>query len=108
MDGLRQHWGGDPERDDPERLDILEAFCGLAGKDPDTIINECVVVRNGEKRIRAKGRLHYAELIARFQSQVEGSRVRRGKWGNTVRSFLIHNGILLQSGVQGGEEEPRT
>lgn len=102
FDGLRQHWGGDPERDDPERLEILEAFCRFAGTDPDAIIEECVLVRGGEKRIRAKGRRHYAELIDRFQSQVAGSRLKRAKWGNTVRSFLIHNGILLQSGVQGG------
>ena len=40
LEGLRQHWGGDPERDDPERLDILEAFCRFAEKDPDTIIGE--------------------------------------------------------------------
>jgi hypothetical protein len=103
LDGLRQHWGGDPERDDPERLDILEAFCRFADKDPDTIIAECVLIKDGEKRIRTKGRARYAALIADFQSRVEGSRIRRAKWGNTVRSFLIHNGILLQSGVHGGE-----
>ena len=51
-------------------------------------------------RWAAKGRRHYADLIVQFQSQVEGSRLRRAKWGNTVRSFLIHNGILLQAGVQ--------
>jgi len=103
LDSLRQHWGGDPANDDPERLDILEAFCRFADNDPDEIIAGCVLVRDGEKRIRAKGRQRYAGLIAEFQSGVEGSRLRRAKWGNTVRSFLIHNGILLQSGVQGGE-----
>ncbi len=100
LDGLRRHWGGDPERDDPERLEILEAFCRFADKGPDTIISECVLVRNGEKRIRAKARQRYADLISEFQSQVEGSRMKRAKWGNTVRSFLIHNGILLQAGLQ--------
>ncbi len=103
LDGLRQHWGGDPEHDDPERLEILEAFCRFADKDPDTIISECVLVKDGEKRIRTRGRARYAGLITEFQSGVEGSRTRRARWGNTVRSFLIHNGILLQSGVQGGE-----
>jgi hypothetical protein len=108
MDGLRQHWGGDPERDDPERLDILEAFCRFVSKDPDTIISECVMTRNGEKLIRSRGRRRYADLIAQFQSQAAGSRIKRAKWGNTVRSFLIHNGILLQAGLQGAEAEPRT
>jgi hypothetical protein len=105
LDGLRQYWGGDPERDDPERLAVLEAFCRFAGTDPDAIIGECVLERDGEKRIRAKGRRRYAELITQFQSQVEGSRLKRGKWGNTVRSFLIHNGVLLQSGLQGGDPQ---
>ena len=100
LDGLRQHWGGETKRDDPERLEILEAFCRFAEKDPDTIIEECVLVRDGEKRIRVKGRRRYADLIVQFQSQVEGSRPKRAKWGNTVRSFLIHNGILLQAGMQ--------
>ena len=103
FDGLRQHWGGEPEHDEPERLEILEAFCRFAEKDPDTIIAECVLLKDGEKRIRTKGRQRYADLIAQFQSGVEGSRMKRAKWGNTARSFLIHNGILLQSGVQGGE-----
>jgi hypothetical protein len=103
FEGLRRHWGGDPEHDDPERLEVLEAFCRFADKDPDTVIAECLLVKDGEKRIRTKGRQRYADLIAEFQSGVEGSRTRRAKWGNTVRSFLIHNGVLLQSGVQGGE-----
>ena len=84
---------------------MLEAFCRFAGKDPDAVIDECVLVRDGEKRIRAKGRRHYADLITEFQSQVEGSRLTRGKWGNTIRSFLIHNGILLQTGLQAGDPE---
>src|SRR3989304_5652284 len=78
---------------------------GCTGPDPDTIIGECVRERDGEKRVRDKGRRRYADLIMQFQSQVEGSRVKRGKWGNTVRSFLIHNGVLLQAGLQGGNPQ---
>ncbi len=108
LDGLRKHWGGGVESGDEERLEILEAFCGFAGKDPDSVIDECVLVRDGEKRVRAKGRRRYANLITQFQAQVEGSRMTRGKWGNTVRSFLIHNGILLQAGLQAGDSETAT
>ena len=108
LDGLRQHWGADVENGDQERLAMLEAFCRFAGKDPDAVIDECVLIRDGEKRIRAKGRQRYAGLIAQFQSEVEGSRLKRGKWGNTVRSFLIHNGVLLQSGMQAGDPETAT
>lgn len=104
LDGLKQHWGGDPANDDPERLPILEAFCRFVNRDPDQIINETTMLKDGEKRIRIKGRERYANLINAFQDTVEGSRFKKGKWGNTVRSFLIHNGVLLAQGMQGGTE----
>jgi hypothetical protein len=100
LDGLRQHWGGDPASDDPERLPALEAFCLHANVDPDTIIKETTMIKDGEKRIRTKGRERYATLIDAWQAEQEGSRIRKGKWGNTVRSFLIHNGVLLAAGMQ--------
>ena len=37
LDGLREHWGGDPATDDPGRLPTMEEFCQFAGADPDTI-----------------------------------------------------------------------
>ncbi len=100
MDGLRQHWGGDPETDDPERFPIFEAFCLHVGRDPDQIVKETTMLKDGQRRIRIQGRNRYAALIQDWQDAVEGSRFRKAKWGNTVRSFLIHNGVLLQSGVQ--------
>ncbi len=103
LDGLRQHWGGDPETDDPERLPILEAFCRYANVDPDGIVKGTTMVKDGEKRLRVKGREKYAALIDEFQAGVEGSRFKKAKWGNTVRSFLIHNGVLLAQGMAGRE-----
>lgn len=100
LDGLRQHWGGDPATDDTERLPMLEAFCRYANRDPDQIIEETTMIKDGEKRIRTKGRERYAALIDEWQAMQEGSRIRKGKWGNTVRSFLIHNGVLLAAGMQ--------
>lgn len=101
LDGLRQHWGGDPATDDPDRLPMLEAFCVYANRDPDQIIKETTMLKDGEKRIRTKGRERYANLIDEWQATIEGSRIRKGKAGNTVRSFLIHNGVLLAAGMQG-------
>ncbi len=100
LGGLRQHWGGDPVADDPERLPALEAFCRYAKCDPDLIIKETTMIKDGEKRIRVKGRERYAALIDEWQATVEGSRIRKGKYGNIVRSFLIHNGVLLAAGMQ--------
>ena len=100
LDGLKQHWGGDPATDDPERLPMLEVFCIYANRDPDQIIKETTMIKDGEKRIRTKGRERYSTLIDEWQALQEGSRIRKGKWGNTVRSFLIHNGVLLAAGMQ--------
>lgn len=99
MEGLQAHWGGDPLHDDPERLRIFEAFCRHVNRDPDQIIKETTIRKDGQKRIRIQGRNRYAALIDDWQQHVEGSRFERAKWGNTVRSFLIHNGVLLQSGL---------
>ena len=101
LNGLRQHWGGDPVTDDPDRLPMLEAFCAYANRDPDQIIKETTMIKDGEKRIRLKGRERYAALIDEWQATIEGSRIRKGKAGNIVRSFLIHNGVLLAAGMQG-------
>jgi hypothetical protein len=79
---------------------ILEAFCRHVNRDPDRIIKETTMIKDGEKRIRAKGRERYAGLIDEWQDEVQGSRIRQAKWGNTVRSFLIHNGVLLAAGPQ--------
>lgn len=100
IDGLRRHWGGDPANEDPERFTIFEAFCRRVNRDPDQIIKETTMIKDGQRRIRIQGRNRYADLIQQFQDEVEGSRFVKAKWGNTVRSFLIHNGVLLQSGVQ--------
>jgi hypothetical protein len=101
LDGLRQHWGGDPVADDLERLPTLEAFCQFVGVDPDAIIKQCKRVnKSGDPRISVKGRRKYAALIDDFQTQSKGSRLQRAKRGNTVRSFLIHNAILLAPGAQ--------
>ena len=101
MDGLREHWGGDPETDDPDRLPTLEDFCHYANVDPDTIIAECKRINKaGDPRISVKGRRKYAEMIDQFQKESEGSRIMRAKRGNAVRSFLIHNAILLSPGAQ--------
>ena len=93
IDGLRQHWGGEPATDDPERLPMLEAFCRYANRDPDQIIKETTMIKDGEKRIRMKGRARYAKLIDEWQATIEGSRIRKGKWGNTVNAVPRPNSL---------------
>ncbi len=97
--GLRQQWGEDPD-DWDQRLEALAGFCGFVEKDPDTVIKECVRESEAGKRISVKGRRFYNDKIAEWQASLPGDRSAQGRAGNAVRSFLIHNGIFLQSGFQ--------
>ncbi len=80
-----------------QRLAVLTVFCTLVEKKPDQIIDECLREVNGGKRIRAKGRRLYAAKISEFEQQVEGGAGEKRQKGNYIRSFLIHNGVLLQT-----------
>jgi hypothetical protein len=97
--GLRDQSGVDPH-DDPSRVEFLKEFCASLELDPDELVSACLLKKEGkETKISIKGRRSMAERIADFQAA--GAEPRdRPKRGNTIRSFLIHNGILLQSGIQ--------
>ena len=99
--GLREQSGIDPAAD-TSRLKVLGEFCDFIEFDPDALVKACLLEKEGqETKISIKGRRRIAEKIAEFQAAGEGlSSFERGKRGNTIRSFLIHNGILLQSGMQ--------
>jgi len=98
--GLREQSGIDPS-EDPSRLKLLGEFCSLVELDPDEVVNACLLMKEGrETKISIKGRRTMAERIADFQAGGGGDSRERAKRGNTVRSFLIHNGILLQAGMQ--------
>jgi hypothetical protein len=99
--GLKEQSGIEPG-EDPSRLAILGEFCEFAGLDPDEAVRACLLVKEGrDTKISIKGRRAMAERIAEFQERDQSLNSRdRAKRGNTVRSFLIHNGILLQAGMQ--------
>ncbi len=99
LQGLSEQWGDAPG-DWEQRLQALADFCSFAEKDPDTVIKECVRESEAGKRISVKGRRFYNDKIAEWQATLPGDRPAQGRAGNAVRSFLIHNGIFLQSGMQ--------
>ena len=96
-----KQWAGRAD-DLTSRLDILAQFCEFVGRDPDSIIQDCLLVSEGQTKISIKGRRFYDDKIREFQKSVAGDARLQIHWGNTIRSFLIHNGIFLQSGVQLG------
>ncbi len=99
--GLREQSGVDPAAD-PSRLKLLEEFCRYAELDPDQVVKACLLEKEGrDTKISIKGRKRVAQMVADFQAAGEGLSSReRAHRGNTIRSFLIHNGILLQAGMQ--------
>ena len=100
VDGLREQWGEEPA-DMAARIETLERFCRLVEREPDAIIAECARDVEGGKRIRIKKRRFYSERIEEFEASVEGDARAQTRAGNVVRSFMIHNGIFMQGGVQG-------
>ena len=98
--GLREQWGEEPS-DQDGKLGSLSQFCDLVDKDPDAIVADCTREVESGKRIRIKARRLYTEKIEEFQASVEGGRLARGKAANTIRSFMIYNGIFMQGDAQG-------
>ena len=80
-----------------QRVAVLQDFCTLVDKEPDQIIAECLREVEGGKRIRAKGRRFYADKITEFEAHSGGGAGEKRQKGNYIRSFLIHNGVLLQT-----------
>jgi hypothetical protein len=98
--GLREQSGIEPN-DDPSRLKLLGEFCESIDLDPDTTVTACLLMKEGkETKISIKGRRTMAERIVDFQAAGNADPRERARRGNTIRSFLIHNGILLQAGTQ--------
>jgi hypothetical protein len=94
--GVHEQSGISPEND-AKRLQVLAEFCAKLEKTPDQIIDECLRDVDGGKKIRVKGRRYYAEQITEFEQQAAGSAGDRRQKANYIRSFLIHNGVLLQT-----------
>jgi hypothetical protein len=83
-----------------EHLHILAAFCAYVGQSPDAIIASCFRDTTEGKTIQGRNRQHYAAQIDAFQRQVAGNLRQQVQYGRVVRSFLIHNGVMLQAGRQ--------
>src|SRR5919106_3966131 len=93
---LHEQSGSSPEQD-AQRVQVLTEFCSFVAKEPDQIVDECLRDVEGGKKIRVKGRRFYAEKITEFEHQVDGSPGEKRQKANYIRSFLIHNGVLLQT-----------
>jgi hypothetical protein len=83
-----------------EHLRILAAFCAYVGQAPEAIIAACFRDTPEGNTLHSRHRQHYAAQIDAFQRQVAGDLRQQGQYGRVARSFLIHNGVMLQAGWQ--------
>jgi hypothetical protein len=98
LHGVHEQSGNASPEADEKRITVLTEFCARVEKQPDEIIDDCLRdAEGGGKKIRAKGRRFYAEKINEFEQQAEGSSGERRQKANYIRSFLIHNGVLMQT-----------
>jgi hypothetical protein len=102
LSGLEKHYGPSTTDDEDRRLESLRRFCAFIESTPDEMIQRSFYHKkdSGDLRISIKSRNLMAQKIAEFQDSCEGSAYDKAREGNAVRSFLIHNGVLMQSGVQ--------
>jgi hypothetical protein len=94
--GVHEQSGVSPETD-AKRVQVLAEFCAFVEKEPDQIVDDCLRDVDGGKKIRVKGRRFYADKINEFEQQAEGSAGEKRQKANYIRSFLIHNGVLIQT-----------
>jgi hypothetical protein len=74
------------------KLEVLARFCDLCGRQPDELVAWLFRPTPEGPRIRLKRRREVMALIEGFEAENGGRPA-----GNTVRSFLIHNGVALSA-----------
>jgi len=102
-----QRWlagaGHDKQPDEVQRryLDVLEGFLLHAGQDPDELVEFCFLRKRmtGERFVSTKRRIEVNEWIDEFVEARGWADKEAVVNANIVRSFLIHNGVLIQGRV---------
>lgn len=96
------------DADSPEarrdRLRILAAFCAKVEKDPDELVAFCILRKKetGERFLSVKRRETVNNWLEEFAAEQGWTGKEAVVNANVVRSFLIHNGVLIQGPVWRG------
>jgi len=85
-------------------LRILEDFCACRKTTPDDLVAFCYLRRRagGERFVSVKRRATVNEWLEEFADEQGWTGKEAVVNANVVRSFLIHNGILIQGRVWTG------
>ena len=78
-------------------LRLLARFCASLDTTPDELVAQCLrATKSGDTAISTAGRRRTDEAISAFAA-AEGAEGREAiVLGNTLRGFLIHNGLFMQ------------
>ncbi len=100
-EGLREQWGGDPLAEEPEKLEVLAAFCEFDGRDPDELVAFCFLRRKetGVRFASVKRREAVSEQLRAFRQASGLSGTKARQLTSNLLSFLIHNGIQMHTGM---------
>jgi hypothetical protein len=86
------HWGTSDDEEIRRKLETLGRFCTVSEQQPDELVDWLFRQTAEGPRIRLKRRREVMAMILEFERE-HGGRAA----GNTVRSFLIHNGVALSA-----------
>lgn len=94
----------DPPHVHEERLRVLEAFCEYAQHSPDELVAFCFLRKRatGDRFVSVKRRVTVNEWLEAFVAEQGWTAKEAVQKANIVRSFLIHNGVLIQGDVWRG------
>jgi hypothetical protein len=87
----------DPVEEQERRLQLLAEFCHYRGQSPDELVSGLLrTTKAGDVAISAKRREAMNTMIDEFVDKAGLSGKEAVVAGNTIRGFLVHNGIFIQ------------
>jgi hypothetical protein len=93
----------DPPEEREQRYALLAAFCEHTGQTPDELVKGLFrTTKAGDTAISAKRREAMNVAIEEFVKKQGLTGREATVTGNTLRGFLIHNGVFIQGGVWRG------
>jgi hypothetical protein len=94
----------DPTENREQKLAILADFCAKVDKQPDELVAFCILRKKatGERFLSVKRREAINNWLDEFTAEQGWTGKQAVVNANVVRSFLIHNGVLIQGRVWRG------
>lgn len=94
----------DPAEVREQKLRILTDFCTKVGKEPNELVAFCILRKKatGDRFLSVKRRETINDWLEEFTAEQCWAGKQAVVNANVVRSFLIHNGVLIQGPVWRG------